>query len=236
MIETKELQERVEKLPRIRKTIAKNLKNAMEQVAYCSLVQKVNASSLWNYRKNIVKDVEAKTGTKLTFLAWIIRSAAIALSEFPIFSAKVNEEAGEIHYPGQINIGIAVDTEYGLVVPVIKGVEKLSLIEIQNEVIRLATLARDKKLQMSDMQGGCFTITNIGSVGALFGTPIMNYPEIAILAVGSIIDEAIVQEGQIVPGKSLYMTIAADHRWVDGADMARFNGRVKQLLESPEEL
>ncbi|EGV00304.1 2-oxo acid dehydrogenase subunit E2 [Mycoplasmopsis columbina] len=223
-------------IPRIRKAIAKNLKNAMDSVAYCSLVQKVNATALYNHRKAVLAKVQEQHGVKLTFLSWIIRAVVIALSEYPIFAAKVNEETGQIIYPGELNIGIAVDTPRGLVVPVIKGADKLSIVEIQQEIVRLATLARDGKLSMADMQGGHYTITNVGSVGVMWGTPIMNYPEIAITAVGAMVDEPLYKDGQWEPVKMMYLSIAADHRWVDGADMGRFNGRVKELLEMPEVL
>ncbi|QSF13743.1 2-oxo acid dehydrogenase subunit E2 [Mycoplasma sp. Mirounga ES2805-ORL] len=234
--ELKKIEARTEKLTPIRKAIARNLKNAMQHVAYTSLVQKVDATKLWNHRKSVVKKIQEKEGVKLTFLSWIIKATTIALSEYPVFSAKVDEEKGEIIYPGSLNIGIAVDTPYGLVVPVIKDADKLDIIGIQKEIIRLASLAQDKKLKMSDMQGACFTITNVGSVGVLTGTPIMNYPEIAILGTGAIVDEALVKGDKIVPGKTMNLSIAADHRWVDGADMGRFNGRIKELLENPETL
>ncbi|VEU77884.1 2-oxo acid dehydrogenase subunit E2 [Mycoplasmopsis columbinasalis] len=234
IINVKPLEAKEVPLAPIRKAIAKNLKHAMDSVAYCSLVQKVNATPLWNHRKAVLANVQEKHGVKLTFLSWIIKAITIALSEFPIFAAKVNEETGKIVYPDTLNIGIAVDTPYGLVVPVIKGAEKLSIVEIQQEIVRLAGLARDRKLKMSDMQGGCYTITNVGSVGVLWGTPIMNYPEISITAVGAIQDELALVDGQVVANKVMYLSIAADHRWVDGADMGRFNGRVKELLEQPE--
>ncbi|MGY5139517.1 2-oxo acid dehydrogenase subunit E2 [Mycoplasmopsis gallinarum] len=236
IIEVKPLEAKEVKLPPIRKAIAKNLKNAMNQVAYCSLVQKVDATNLWNYRLQVKDKVLAEKGVKLTFLSWIIKAITIALSEYPMFAAKVDEENGIIKFPDSLNIGIAVDTPYGLVVPVIKNADKLSIVEIQQEIVRLATLARDKKLTMADMQGGSYTITNVGSVGVLWGTPIMNYPEIAITAVGAIEDQLTLVDKEIVVKKAMYLSIAADHRWVDGADMGRFNGRVKELLEQPEKL
>ncbi|MBN0919619.1 2-oxo acid dehydrogenase subunit E2 [[Mycoplasma] gypis] len=236
IVKVQPLEAKEEKLAPIRKAIAKNLKNAMDHVAYSSLVTKVDATDLWNYRAAVKDEVAQRTGTKLTFLSFIVKAVTIALSEERMFSAKIDEENGVVKFPGELNIGIAVDTPFGLVVPVIKNAEKLSIVEIQNEIIRLAGLARDRKLKMSDMQGACFTITNVGTVGALYGTPIMNYPEIAILATGAIIDDVIVRNKEISKGKSLFLTIAADHRWVDGGDMGRFNWRVKELLEKPEVL
>ncbi|MBU4691034.1 2-oxo acid dehydrogenase subunit E2 [Mycoplasma zalophi] len=224
------------KLSGIRKAIAKNLKNAMDRVAYTSLVQKADATALWNHRLAVKDKVLQEQGVKLTFLSWIIKATTIALTEFPMFAAKVDEEAGVIKFPGQINISIAVDTPHGLLVPVIKNADKLSIVEIQKEIIRLAELARTRKITMADMQGADFTITNVGSVGVLFGNPIMNYPEIGILATGAIFNELVRENGEIVDKKSMYLTVAADHRWVDGADIGRFNARIKELIENPEKL
>lgn len=237
IVKEKPLEAKEEKIAPIRKAIAKNLKFAMSSVAYCSLVQKANVTKLWNHRLAVKDKVIAEHGVKLTFLSWIIKAVSIALSEFPVFSAKFDEEKGVAIYPDHLNIGIAVDTPSGLVVPVIKNTETLSIVEIQKEIVRLATLARDKKLKMSDMQGGCYTITNIGSVGIMFGSPIMNYPQIGITAAGAIVDEVLAtKDGKFESGKVMYLSIAADHRWVDGADMGRFNGRVIELLENPERL
>ena len=243
-IKVKPLVEKVDKLATIRKAIARNLRNVTDNVAYCSLVNKVDATALWNYRSKVKDDVLKKQGVKLTFLSWIIKAVTIALSEHPMFSAQVNADSGEVHFPGTLNIGMAVDTPFGLVVPVIKNAEKLSIVEIQKEIIRLSTLARDRKLTMADMSGACFTITNVGSVGVLFGSPIMNpvmnkpgiASEMAILGTGAIIDEVQVKDGKMVSGKAMYLSIAADHRWVDGGDMGRFNYRIKELLEDPEKL
>ncbi|MBZ4212585.1 2-oxo acid dehydrogenase subunit E2 [Mycoplasma sp. U97] len=220
----------------IRKAIAKNLKSVMETVAYVSLTLKADVTNLWNLRSQVKDKVAAESGVKLTFLSWIIKATSIALSEFPAFAAKWDSEKGVTVYPSSINIGIAVDTPHGLFVPVIREVEKLSIIEIQKEIVRLSTLARDKKLRMSDMTGGCFTITNVGSAGVMFGSPIMNKGDVAITATGAITEELKLVEGQVKPSKVMFMSIAADHQWVDGADMARFQGRVIKLLESPEVL
>lgn len=251
IIKLQPLEAKEVKMAPIRKAIAKNLKNAIDHVAYTSLVQKVDATNLWNYRKEVKDKVLKEKGVKLTFLSWIIKATTIALSENIIFASKVDEENFVIKYPGQLNIGIAVDTPYGLVVPVIKGADKLSIVEIQQEIIRLASLARERKLKMSDMQGADFTITNVGSVGVLFGNPIMNYPEIAILATGAIFDEVALvdtncckeankccgSDGKCcINKKSMYLSVAADHRWVDGGDIGRFNARIVELLEQPEKL
>ncbi|TQC51532.1 dihydrolipoamide acetyltransferase [Mycoplasmopsis mucosicanis] len=235
IVQPKSLEARTEKISPIRKAIAKNLKEVMNTIAYCALTRKGDVSALWDLRKKNVTAVLEKEGVKLTFLSWIIKATAIALSEHQAFIGSWNEETGEITYPDSINISIAVDTPYGLVVPVIRNVEKLSIVEIQKEIVRFAKLAQDRKLTMKDMTGGCFTITNVGSVGVLHGSPIPNKGNVGILAVGAIADEVKVnKDGSFSPSKQLYLTIAADHRWVDGADMARLNNRVFELLEKPE--
>ncbi|WP_029513232.1 2-oxo acid dehydrogenase subunit E2 [Mycoplasmopsis primatum] len=237
IVKEKALEAKELPIPTIRKAIAKNLKEVVDSVAYCALTIKADVTNLWNLRSAVKDKVLKDHNVKLTFLSWIVKASSIALSEFPNFTAKWDAANAKIIYPDTINIGIAVDTPYGLVVPVIRGVEKLNVIDIQNEIVRLSTLARDKKLKMSDMTGGCFTITNVGSSGVLFGSPIMNKGEVAITATGAIIDELkLTKDAKVENRKIMYLSIAADHQWVDGADMARFQGRVKELIESPEQL
>lgn len=138
----------------------------------------------------------------------------MALKEFPIFGAKYDEKTEEIVYPNAVNIGIAVDTDHGLFVPVIKDADQKSVVEIAAEIVSLAKAARDKNLKPAQMQGATFTITNYGSVGSLHGVPVINYPEIGILGLGAIVDEAFYSatEKKLVAGKAMYLTTAADHR------------------------
>lgn len=134
-------------------------------------------------------------------------------------------------YPSTINLGIAVDTDYGLVVPNIKDAQTKSVLALAAEIGDLATKARKKTLKGAEMANGTFTITNYGSAGSLFGTPVIKHPELAILGVGAIIDQYNAQ-GELQ--KIMYLTTAADHRWVDGAEVGRFTSRIKQLLENPD--
>ncbi|WP_029608623.1 2-oxo acid dehydrogenase subunit E2 [Mycoplasma simbae] len=234
-VQPKALEAKVEKIAPIRKAIAKNLKTVMDTIAYVSLVRKGEVNALWDFRKKHVAEVQEREGVKLTFLSWILKATAIALTEFPAFIGSWNDQTGEVTYPDTVNINIAVDTPFGLVVPVIRSAEKLSIVEIQKEIVRLAGLAQARKLTMKDMSGGHFTITNVGSVGVLHGSPIPNLGQVAILAVGAIADEVKVnKDGSFAPTKQLYLSVAADHRWVDGADMARLNNRIYELLEKPE--
>ncbi|WP_338583520.1 2-oxo acid dehydrogenase subunit E2 [Mycoplasmopsis cynos] len=222
------------KVTPIRKTIAKAMINSKNNVAYFSLVNEIDVSHLWDIRKSIVEDVLKTTGVKLTFLPYIAKAIIVALKEFPILAAKYDELTSEIVYPTTINLGIAVDTIAGLMVPVIKDSQNLTIIDLAKEISRLALAAREKTIKSNEMSGGSFTITNYGSIGALFGTPVINYPELAIAGVGAIIDKPIVKNGQIVPGKVMNLTVSADHRWIDGATVGRFLLRIKELLEKPE--
>ncbi|WP_322961831.1 2-oxo acid dehydrogenase subunit E2 [Mycoplasmopsis cynos] len=222
------------KVTPIRKTIAKAMINSKNNVAYFSLVNEIDVSHLWDLRKSIVEDVLKTTGVKLTFLPYIAKAIIVALKEFPILAAKYDELTSEIVYPTTINLGIAVDTIAGLMVPVIKDSQNLTIIDLAKEISRLALAAREKTIKSNEMSGGSFTITNYGSIGALFGTPVINYPELAIAGVGAIIDKPIVKNGQIVPGKVMNLTVSADHRWIDGATVGRFLLRIKELLEKPE--
>ncbi|UWD34375.1 2-oxo acid dehydrogenase subunit E2 [Mesomycoplasma molare] len=231
---TSSLDGKREKVTPIRKAIAKAMINSRDSVAYFSLVNEIDMTKLWDLRKLIVEDVQKSTGVKLTFLPYIAKAILIALKEFPILAAKYDEATSEIVYPTTLNLGIAVDTEAGLMVPVVKNSQELTILELSKEISRLALAARDRKIKPNEMSGGSFTITNYGSVGALFGTPVINYPELAIAGVGSIVDRPVVKNGAIVPGKVMNLTVSADHRWIDGATVGRFATRVKELLEKPE--
>lgn len=224
------------KVAQIRKAIAKAMKNSWAQVAYVNLVNEIEMTRLWDLRKIILEDVLKSTGVKLTFLPYIIKAISIALKEYPVLMAKFDEKTEELVYKDTVNIGVAVDTEAGLMVPVIKNAHLLTIVELAEEVVRLANAARTKTIKPAEMQGADFTITNYGSVGSLYGVPVINYPEMAIAGTGAIVDRPLVKNGQIVPGKVMHLTVAADHRWVDGATIGRFAGRVKELLEKPEVL
>ncbi|AKJ20493.1 2-oxo acid dehydrogenase subunit E2 [Mycoplasmopsis synoviae] len=218
----------------IRKAIAKAMTNSWSNVAYTNLVHRVNMTKLWDLRSSIKDSLLKSEDVKITFLPFILKAVSVALKEFPLFSAKYNEAKSTLDFPGVVNLGFAVDTEAGLMVPVIKNANALSVLDLAREVSRLASAARNKTIKPDDMKNAGFTVTNYGSVGSLWGVPVINYPELAILGVGAIQDEAFVEKGTLVAGKAMYLTVAADHRWIDGADVGRFASRVKQLLESPE--
>ncbi|WP_036436944.1 2-oxo acid dehydrogenase subunit E2 [Mycoplasma elephantis] len=218
----------------VRKAIAKAMTNSWNNVAYVNLIHRVNMTKLWNLRASIKDTVLKTTGIKLTFLPYIAKAVSIALKEFPIFLAKYNEANSTIDYPDTVNLGIAVDTEAGLMVPVVKHAHTLSVLELANQISTLAKSARERTIKPADMQGAGFSITNYGSVGSLYGVPVINWPELSILGIGAIVDEAFVKDGSVIPGKAMYLTVAADHRWIDGATIGRFASRISQLLENPE--
>lgn len=225
---------KVEKVASIRKAIARAMKNSWSSVAYVNLVNEIDVTNLWYLRKKVVEDIQKTTGLKITFLSFISKAILIALQEFPILAAKYDEATESLVYPSTINLGIAVDTDAGLMVPVIKDAQNLSMVQIGLEINRLAKAARERKIKASEMSGGSFTITNYGSVGALYGVPVINFPEIAIAGVGAIQSNVRWVNGQATEGKVMHLTVAADHRWVDGGTIGRFISRVKELLEKPE--
>ncbi|NQZ29165.1 MAG: 2-oxo acid dehydrogenase subunit E2 [Mycoplasmatales bacterium] len=217
----------------MRKGIAKALKNSWNNVAYVNLVNEIDATELWNFRSTIKEDVLSETGTKITFLPFVVMATIKALKKYPIFNARYDSQTEELVYQKDINMGIAVDTESGLMVPVIKNADQLSLVEIAQEIERLANACKNGTIKPSELRGSTYTITNYGSVDALYGVPVINYPNLAITGVGAIKDKVYFKNGVVTPGKVLYLTTAGDHQWVDGADIGRFAYDIRLSLEKP---
>ncbi|CAM9105469.1 2-oxo acid dehydrogenase subunit E2 [Mycoplasma todarodis] len=217
----------------MRKGIAKALKNSWNNVAYVNLVNEIDATELWDFRSKIKEDVLNETGTKITFLPFVVMATIKALKKYPIFNAKYDPQTEEIVYQKDINMGIAVDTESGLMVPVIKNADQLSLVEIAQEIERLAKACKDGSIKPSELRGSTYTITNYGSVDALYGVPVINHPNLAITGVGAIKDKVYFKDGNVVPGKVLHLTTAGDHQWIDGADIGRFAYDIRLSLEKP---
>lgn len=204
-------------------------------MAYVSLLLEADVTKLFALRKKVLEEVLNKTGVKLTFLSFILRAFALALEEHRVFGAKLAEDQKSLLLPSSIDIGVAVDTEFGLMVPVVRSANTKTITTLQREIVELSTKCRNRKITPSEMKGGVFTVTNYGSVGAITGTPVINYPEIAIGGVGVIQSRVVVnKEGGFAEAKILPITLAADHRWVDGADIGRFGQRVIRYLENPE--
>jgi pyruvate dehydrogenase E2 component (dihydrolipoamide acetyltransferase) len=176
----------------------------------------------------------AKTeGVKLTYMPFIVKALVQAIKDYPIFNSSYDQENEEIIYRGNINIGIAVDTPDGLIVPNIKNADELSLFEIAKEIERLALLAKDRKIQMSDLQNGTITITNFGAFDSISGTPVIKHPEVAIMGIGKISKKPIVIDNEITIGDILPLSLTFDHRIIDGGDGGRFMIAFKKYLKDP---
>jgi len=220
----------------LRKSIATVVKNSWNNVAYTSLSMEIDASKLWETRSKIKVYAKEKYGVNVTFLPYILKAFVVALKEYPLFNATLDEKRMEFVLKKYYNIGIAVDAPQGLVVPVVKNVDIKTILQLSDEIIKLGKKARAGKLTVEEMSGGTFTVTNFGSFRASFGVPVIKYPELAIAGIGTIFDRAQVVNEKLVNKKLMYITVAADHRWIDGADIGRFLWRAKELLETPEKL
>ena len=228
-----EREERV-KLTPMRKAISKAMVNSKHTAPHVTLHDQVEVSKLWDHRKKF-KDVAAAQGTKLTFLPYVVKALAVAMKKFPVLNASIDDASQEIVYKNYINIGIATDTDLGLFVPNIKDANTKSMFGIADEINALAAKAHEGKLTAADMGQGTITISNIGSVGGGWFTPVINYPEVAILGVGTIVREPVINENdEIVIGRNMKLSLSFDHRIVDGATAQKAMNELKRLLADPE--
>ena len=182
------------------------------------------------------QDEAKKRNVKLTFLPFIIKSLISALQEFPFLNSSLDDANQQIIVKGDYNIGIATDTPNGLMVPVVKGADRKNIWELAAEIAELGEKARTGKIAMEDMKGGTFTVTNAGSIGGVFTTPVINHPEVAILGVNAIRKRPMVKNDQIVIADMMFLSMSVDHRVVDGADAARFMNRLIYFLADPTRL
>ncbi len=218
----------------IRKTIAEHMSLAVKEAPQVTSMEDIDVSDLWKLREKEKKNME-KQKVKLTFLPFVVKAVIAALKENPILNSSI--EGDEIIIRKYFNIGIATETDVGLMVPVVKIAQNKSIIEIAKEITELSEKARNRTIDIMDMQGGTFTITNYGSVGGTYATPIINYPEAAILGLGRIFDRAIIDEkGKLKNIKILPVSLTFDHRIIDGGQAARFLESLKMFLEDPEHL
>jgi pyruvate dehydrogenase E2 component (dihydrolipoamide acetyltransferase) len=206
---------------------------AQKHTAFVTHMDEADVTHLVEIREK-EKERAAKQGIKLTFLPFIIKALIKACEQHPLLNAMIDEETQEIVIKKYYNVGIAVDTEEGLMVPVIKRVKEKSLMDIAKEIATLAELARTRKIDLADLQGGTITITSVGNVGGIFATPIINYPEVANLGIGKIQEKPVVRNGKIVIRSIMPIFLTFDHRLVDGAEAARFVNVVKEHLEDPD--
>ncbi|KEG21291.1 2-oxoglutarate dehydrogenase complex dihydrolipoyllysine-residue succinyltransferase [Bartonella bacilliformis] len=226
-------EERV-RMTKLRQTIARRLKDAQNVAAMLTTFNEVDMSAVMDLRKRYKDVFEKKHGAKLGFMGFFTKAVCHALKELPAVNAEI--DGTDIVYKNYVNAGIAVGTDKGLVVPVIRDADQKSIAEIEKEIVRLGRLARDGKLAVTDMQGGTFTITNGGVYGSLMSTPILNAPQSGILGMHAIKERAVVVGGQIVIRPMMYLALSYDHRIVDGQEAVTFLVRVKESLEDPERL
>jgi 2-oxoglutarate dehydrogenase E2 component (dihydrolipoamide succinyltransferase) len=226
--------ERREKMSNLRKTVSKRLVAAKNETAMLTTFNEVNMKPIMDLRAKYKKTFEEKFGIGLGFMSFFTRAVTIALKDWPAVNASIEGE--EIIYHDYCDISIAVSAPKGLVVPVIRSAQNLSLAEIETEVKRLATKARDNKLSIDEMTGGTFTITNGGVFGSMLSTPIINPPQSGILGMHNIVERPVAENGQIVIRPMMYVALSYDHRIIDGRESVSFLVRVKTLLENPEML
>lgn len=216
----------------VRRKTAEHLSYAWSTIPHVTQFDKADITELEKLRKQFSKHVEEKGG-KLTVTGILLKVIASAMKVFPQFNASVDMENSEIIYKKFVNIGVAVDTEKGLLVPVIRNVDKKNVTEISIELAEISKKARDKKLGIDDMQGGCFTISNLGGIGGTYFTPVVNSPEVAILGVSKSKFEPVFIDGEFKPRLMMPLSLSYDHRIIDGADAIRFLRWVINALENP---
>lgn len=225
---------RREKMSSLRKTVARRLVAVKNETAMLTTFNEVDMKPVMDLRSKYKDKFKEKHGVGLGFMSFFTKAICVALKEFPSVNAKIDGE--EMIFHDYCDISIAVSAPKGLVVPVIRNAEHLSLAGIESEVVRLAVKARENKLSLEEMSGGTFTITNGGVFGSMLSTPIINAPQVAILGMHNIVERAVVVDGQIVVRPIMYLALSYDHRIIDGKESVSFLVRVKQLLEDPARL
>jgi 2-oxoglutarate dehydrogenase E2 component (dihydrolipoamide succinyltransferase) len=230
---TKGDEERV-KMTRLRATIAKRLKEAQNNAAMLTTFNEIDMSRIIEMRAEYKDGFQKKYGVKLGFMSFFVRSCVEALKAFPIINAEIQQD--EIVYKNYYNIGVAVGTEKGLVVPVVRDADELSFADIEKQIITLGEKAKTGQLSIEELQGGTFTITNGGIYGSMLSTPILNPPQSGVLGMHNIVQRAVVVEGKVEVRPIMYLALSYDHRIIDGKDAVSFLVRVKEYLEDPRRL
>jgi len=223
------------KITKLRQAIVKAMNTANMLIPATTLMDEIDVSKLVEFRKS-QKDKLAEKGIKLTFLPFIVKAVTMAIKEYPIFNASFDHESEEIVFKDFINIGIAVDTPDGLIVPNVKNADSKSIVTLAQEIEALGAATRNRTVKLEDLQNGTFSITNYGTTGIKLGTPVIKHPELAILGIGSIYKKPIVENDQIVIREVLPLSLSIDHRVIDGADGGRFLSKVKELLADPMQI
>jgi pyruvate dehydrogenase E2 component (dihydrolipoamide acetyltransferase) len=219
------------RLQGLRRVIAEHMVQSVREIPHVSVVDRVNARRLVAVRTLLKPAAEAR-GTRLTYLPLVAKALSLCLPEHPVFNARWDE--GTLYLHRSVDIGIATDTDDGLIVPVVRGVDQKSVLEVAAEMGRVTERARARTLAPGELSGSTITITGGGPLAGLFATPIINYPEVAILGVYRIQEEVIVEDGEMRPAPMLYLSLTFDHRVADGAEASRFLSSLKDLLATPE--
>jgi 2-oxoglutarate dehydrogenase E2 component (dihydrolipoamide succinyltransferase) len=220
-----------EKLSTRRKRIAENLLQSHLATAHLTTFNEIDMSAVTALRGRVKEKVEKEHGVRLSFMPFFVRAACLALRDYPVVNAQLDED--EIVYKNYVNMGIAVASEQGLVVPNIKDADQKGMLDISRDITALAKKARDVKLTMDDLTGGSFTITNGGVFGSLVSTPIINYPQVAILGLHKTQDRPVAIDGKVEIRPMMYVALSYDHRIIDGQAAVLFLVRVKELMEDP---
>lgn len=217
-----------------RKAISKAMVNSKHTAPHVTHFDEVEVSALWDHRKKF-KDIAAERDTKLTFLPYAVKALVATVKKYPLLNASIDDATNEIVYKNYYNIGIATDTDHGLFVPVVKDANSISIFDIADTINNNAAKAHEGKLAAADMRGGTITISNLGSAGGKWFTPIINHPEVAILGFGSIVQEPVVTaEGELAVGRVLKLSLSYDHRIIDGATAQKAMNEFKRLISNPD--
>jgi pyruvate dehydrogenase E2 component (dihydrolipoamide acetyltransferase) len=217
----------------VRRTMAKHMATALARQALVTETDEVDVSVLRRIREK-QRTLADERGIHLTYLAFVLKAVTLSLQRFPRLNAVLSEGCDEVVIKRYYNIGIAVDTSAGLMVPNIKDADKKSIFELAKEINELVARAQERKLDVADLHGGTFTVSNYGAIGAIYATPITNYPEVAILGMGRVRDKAVVSRGDVTTAHMLPLSITFDHQLIDGAEAARFLNLVMSYLEDPD--
>jgi 2-oxoglutarate dehydrogenase E2 component (dihydrolipoamide succinyltransferase) len=220
-----------EKMSTRRKRIAEHLLEAQHATAHLTTFNEIDMSAVSALRERIKERVEKERGVKLSFMPFFVKAACLALESYPVVNAQIDGDS--IVYKHYVNMGIAVASDAGLVVPNIKDADRKGMIEVSSDITTIAKRARDGKLTMDDLTGGTFTITNGGVFGSLVSTPIINYPQVGILGLHKIQDRPVAVNGQVEIRPMMYIALSYDHRIIDGQQAVLFLVRIKELMEDP---
>ncbi|WP_232696038.1 dihydrolipoamide acetyltransferase family protein [Brevibacillus daliensis] len=216
----------------IRKKIAEHMVKSVSIIPHVTSVDEIEMDKLVEVRENL-KPFAQKRGIKLTYLPFVIKALVITLKEFPTFNASIDDETNEVVLKNYYNMGIATDTPNGLIVPVIRDADQKSMFQLAEEISSFAQLARDGKLSLDQITGGTFTVSNVGPIGGLQATPIINHPEVAIISLHKVEKRMVVREDQAVIRQMMNISLSFDHRLIDGVTAVKFTNRIKELLENP---